>query len=79
MVNLVISISEAVYNNAISSMEMPEISAFVEEALKKKMQEAASGQPSKKSLKDHPAFGMWKGRNIDSIKYQQDIRAEWDE
>lgn len=23
-------------------------------------------------------FGMWKGRNIDSVEYQRQLRAEWD-
>jgi hypothetical protein len=31
-----------------------------------------------RSLKKHPAFGSWKNRKIDSVKYQQDLRAEWD-
>lgn len=29
------------------------------------------------SLKKHPAFGLWKDRKIDAVKYQQDLRAEW--
>jgi Protein of unknown function (DUF2281) len=31
------------------------------------------------SLDDHPAFGSWKGRNIDGVEYQRALRAEWDE
>jgi hypothetical protein len=30
------------------------------------------------SLKTHAAFGCWKDRKVDSIKYQQDLRDEWD-
>jgi len=30
----------------------------------------------RRSLKKHTAFGSWKDRNIDAIKYQQNIRAE---
>ena len=30
------------------------------------------------SLKGHAAFGSWKDRKVDSIKYQQDLRDEWD-
>jgi hypothetical protein len=28
-------------------------------------------------LKKHAAFGSWKHRNIDAVKYQQNLRAEW--
>ena len=42
-------------------------------------QKIVSSQPVKRgSLTKHAAFGSWKGRKIDSIKYQQDLRAEWD-
>lgn len=30
------------------------------------------------SLKKHAAFGSWRHRNIDAIKFQQNLRAEWD-
>jgi hypothetical protein len=30
------------------------------------------------SLKEHAAFGSWKKRKIDAVKYQQSLRAEWD-
>jgi hypothetical protein len=30
------------------------------------------------SLKNHASFGSWKNRKIDALKYQQDLRAEWD-
>lgn len=30
------------------------------------------------TLRKHPAFGSWRGRNIDALKYQQTLRAEWD-
>ena len=29
------------------------------------------------SLKTHPAFGSWKNRRIDALKFQQNLRAEW--
>ena len=42
-------------------------------------QRVISSQPVKRrSLKKHPAFGSWKNRKIDALKYQQDLRAEWD-
>ena len=31
-----------------------------------------------RSLRKHPAFGIWKGRGIDSVTYQQNLRSEWD-
>jgi Protein of unknown function (DUF2281) len=35
-------------------------------------------QPVKRrSLKKHVAFGSWKNRKIDAVKYQQNLRAEW--
>lgn len=34
--------------------------------------------PPHLSLKQHRAYGAWKSRNIDAIKYQQELRAEWD-
>jgi mRNA-degrading endonuclease RelE of RelBE toxin-antitoxin system len=40
---------------------------------------AVSSQPSKgRSLRKHPAFGSWRGRNINALEYQQKLRAEWD-
>lgn len=30
-----------------------------------------------RSLKAHPAFGAWKHRRIDALKFQQNLRAEW--
>ena len=43
------------------------------------LQQRASVSPSVKhrSLKKHTAFGSWKHRNIDAVKYQQNLRAEW--
>jgi len=31
-----------------------------------------------RSLKAHPAFGSWKQRGIDAVRYQQNLRAEWE-
>ena len=31
-----------------------------------------------RSLRQHPAFGSWRARQIDALQYQQDRRAEWD-
>ncbi len=31
-----------------------------------------------RSLRQHPAFGSWRGRKVDSLDYQHNLRAEWD-
>lgn len=41
--------------------------------------QADAPQPApKRLLRQHPAFGSWRGRNIDALRYQQALRAEWD-
>lgn len=37
----------------------------------------AAKPEKRRSLKKHPAFGSWKHRNVDAIRYQQNLRAEW--
>ena len=38
-----------------------------------------SSRPAKRrSLRQHPAFGSWRGRKIDALEYQRNLRAEWD-
>ena len=43
------------------------------------LQQRANSLPpvQRRSLKKHRAFGSWKDRKIDAIKYQQNLRAEW--
>jgi hypothetical protein len=36
-------------------------------------------QPARRALNKHPAFGLWKGRGIEAVPYQQNLRSEWDE
>ena len=37
-------------------------------------------QPVKRgSLKNHAAFGSWKHRKIDAVRYQQTLRAGWEQ
>ena len=31
-----------------------------------------------RSLRQHTAFGSWRGRNVDALNYQHILRAEWD-
>ena len=32
----------------------------------------------RRSLREHPAFGSWRGRDIDALDYQHRLRSEWD-
>ncbi len=42
-------------------------------------QRLAFTQPARqRSLRQHPAFGSWRGRNIDALEYQHNLRSEWD-
>ncbi|MGH7885012.1 MAG: ribbon-helix-helix protein, CopG family [Thermodesulfobacteriota bacterium] len=44
------------------------------------IREAVSEYLAKKSGEDtEKAFGIWKGRNIDALKYQENLRSEWEE
>lgn len=31
-----------------------------------------------RSLRQHPAFGSWRGRGLDALDYEQSLRTEWD-
>jgi hypothetical protein len=43
------------------------------------LQKQSSAKPRKKvSIRKHPAYGSWRGRKIDALQYQQDLRSEWD-
>jgi len=43
-------------------------------------QRSSKPAPSKRqALKKHPAFGLWRKRKINALKYQQSMRSEWDE
>lgn len=43
------------------------------------LQKQSSAKPRRKvSIRNHPAYGSWKGRNINALKYQQTLRSEWD-
>lgn len=35
-------------------------------------------RPQSRSLRQHPAFGSWRERQVDALHYQQALRAEWD-
>jgi len=41
------------------------------------LQQRARISQKRRPLKKHAAFGSWKNRKVDAIKYQQDLRAEW--
>ena len=40
---------------------------------------AAPPSAKQRSLRQHPAFGSWRGRNVDALNYQHNLRSEWDE
>jgi uncharacterized protein DUF2281 len=43
------------------------------------LQRQSSVKPRKKSsIRKHPAYGSWRGRKIDALQYQRDLRSEWD-
>jgi hypothetical protein len=36
-------------------------------------------QPAqRRSLRKHPAFGSWRGRKINALEYELNLRSEWD-
>jgi len=39
---------------------------------------ASQQRRKRRSLRDHPAFGSWRGRKVDALDYQRAGRAEWD-
>jgi len=41
--------------------------------------DSLSGRLRRRPLEKHPTFGLWRKRKIDPLKYQQAVRAEWDE
>ena len=43
--------------------------------LQQRMKTSQGAKP--RSLRAHPAFGSWTQRGIDTVRYQQDLRAEW--
>jgi malate synthase len=61
----------------MSPEKQSEVLDFITFLLQK--QKAAEMHPKPRSLRDHPAFGSWRGRNIDALKYQQQLRSEWEE
>jgi hypothetical protein len=43
------------------------------------LRERRAPLPKPRTLRQHPAFGAWRGHNIDALQYEQALRAEWDE
>lgn len=39
---------------------------------------AAQQRVKHRSLRQHPAFGSWRGRNVDALDYRDGLRSEWD-
>ena len=36
-------------------------------------------RPRRLDFRNHPAFGSWKERDVDSVVHQQKLRAEWND
>jgi len=53
--------------------EVLDFVSFLQQQLK-----ASQRCPRQGSLREHPAFGSWRGRGVDALSYQRTIRAEWD-
>lgn len=61
-----------------ASQLLPEQQQQVLKFLQSLRQNQTTQIPPQKSLQEHPAFGSWKNRNIDSVEYQRNLRAEWE-
>ncbi len=44
--------------------------------LRQRLLHSQPAQP--RALRQHPAFGSWRGRHIDALQYERNLRAEWD-
>ncbi len=59
--------------------ELDEISKKNKQSRAALIREAISEYLSKRSKGDSDkAFGIWKDSNIDALKYQENIRSEWE-
>ncbi|WP_417917168.1 CopG family transcriptional regulator [Candidatus Electronema sp. JC] len=38
---------------------------------------ARTAQKSHRTLRKHPAFGLWRDRQQNALAYQEDLRDEW--
>jgi len=46
------------------------------------LQQQLTAEPrrlTQRSLRQHPAFGSWRGRKVDALDYQYGLRSEWGE
>lgn len=67
----------------LSPTEQLELIQAISQALrrtvaKSEMETNLTAQESGRSLRQHPAFGVWRDRQIDALEYEQALRAEWD-
>lgn len=46
---------------------------------RQRQQAEARTKNARRSLRDHPAFGMWRERGVDALAYEQTLRSEWDD
>lgn len=64
--------------SVINPEQKQHIRKALEEMLSLISPQQTSSHSPKKSLRQYAAFGSWKDRNIDSIDYQRQLRAEWE-
>ena len=68
----------------LSPTEQLELIQIISQALrrtvaKSEMEANRTAQESGlRSLRQHPAFGAWRDRQIDALEYEQALRTEWD-
>ena len=51
---------------------------FVVSLLPVKPGASPSVEKRRLALAGHPAFGLWKQRNVDGVEYQRKLREEWE-
>ena len=64
--------------NQLPAEKQQEVLDFIT-FLQSRIEPLARVQPSRQVLKKHSAFGLWKGRAVDGVEYQQRLRSDWDE
>lgn len=50
-----------------------------EQAIQRVLNILAPQSPTqpRRALREHPAFGLWRHRNISALDYQEQLRNEW--
>lgn len=68
----------------LSPTEQLELIQIISQALRRTVATSEMGADriaqasGPRSLRQHPAFGVWRDRHIDALECEQALRAEWD-